>query len=123
MKSLNKIKTLYQAENGEDGKAFHMKGKSGEHLVIKVPVGTNIKNEVNEILIEFTDHEEKYIAAHGGAGGKGNYYFLTNDNKEPMESEPGNIGENKNLELELKLIADAGLVSYLIVKIFLKIFK
>lgn len=109
---MNKVKSLNQAENGEDGKAFHMKGKSGEHLILKVPVGTSIRDETGELLVEFEDHEEKFIAAHGGAGGKGNYYFLTNDNKEPMESEPGNFGEAKNLEIELKVIADAGLVRF-----------
>lgn len=110
MKSLNKVQSLYQAENGVAGRSSHMKGKSGEHLIIKVPVGTLLKDQNMELVKDLTENEMMYLAARGGAGGKGNYYYLSNDNKKPTQFELGHKGEEITLNLELKLIADAALV-------------
>lgn len=110
LKSLNKIKSKYEAQSGVGGRSFHMKGKSGEHLVIKVPVGTLIKDQNNELIYEFSQKKSQFIAARGGAGGKGNAYFLTNNRRAPTDYEPGHKGEECALNIELKLIADAALV-------------
>jgi len=110
LKSLNKIKSKYQAESGIEGRNFHMKGKNGEHLVIKVPVGTLLKDVNENIIFEMTNKNSKFIAARGGSGGKGNYYFMTNERRAPQEFEVGHVGQEMLLNIELKLIADAALV-------------
>ncbi|CAF0776776.1 unnamed protein product [Brachionus calyciflorus] len=111
LKSLNKIQSMYQAENGEEGQSYHMKGKSGQHLIIKVPVGTIFKSETGEVH-ELTEKKPMFVAARGGAGGKGNYYYLSNENRRPKQFEAGHKGEQFIYDLELKLIADAALIGY-----------
>lgn len=111
LKSLNKIKSKYQADSGVEGRNFHMKGKNGEHLVINVPIGTLLKDENENIIHEMSHKKSKYIAARGGSGGKGNYYFMTNERRDPREFEAGHIGQEILLNIELKLIADAALVN------------
>lgn len=112
LKSLNKINSIYTAESGVQGSACHMKGKNGQHLVIKVPIGTTFKpiNDPNNIT-DLAKNNAMFIAARGGAGGKGNYYYLTNENKKPTQVELGHIGEEFTYDIELKLIADAALVN------------
>ncbi len=88
-----------------------MRGKNAEHLIIKVPVGTCVHDSNGNLLVDLDKHEQRYVAAHGGQGGKGNYYFLSNENKEPMEFEYGHEGEEAELKLELKVVSDAALVS------------
>ena len=110
LKSLNKIRSKYEAGNGVEGRPFHMKGKSSEHLVIKVPVGTLLKDKECNLIHDLNHANAKFIVARGGAGGKGNYYFLTNERREPKEFEPGHAGQEVTLNVELKLIADAALV-------------
>lgn len=112
LKSLNKIQSLYEAENGEEGRSFHMKGKSGQHLMIKVPNGTIVKLENGDFVQELDENKPMFVAARGGAGGKGNHYYLSNDNKRPREFENGHQGEQFVYNLELKLIADAALIGY-----------
>lgn len=112
LKSLNKIRSKYEAESGVEGRPFHMKGKSGEHLVIQVPVGTLLKDKEDTLIHDLNHSNSKFIAARGGAGGKGNYYFLTNERREPTEFEPGHKGQEVTLNIELKLVADAALVIY-----------
>lgn len=112
LKSLNKIQSLYEAENGEEGRSYHMKGKSGQHLVVKVPKGTIFKSEDGEFIQELDENKPMFVAARGGAGGKGNHYYLSNDNKRPKEFEHGHKGEQFVYNLELKLIADAALIGY-----------
>ena len=88
-----------------------MKGKSGEHLVIKVPNGTIVKSLDGKELFVLGDTIKKFIAARGGAGGKGNHYYLANDNRKPLQFEYGHQGQEVSLNLELKLLADAAFVS------------
>ncbi|RNA25618.1 mitochondrial ribosome-associated GTPase 2 [Brachionus plicatilis] len=112
LKSLNKIQSIYEAENGEEGRSFHMKGKSGQHLVIKVPVGTIFRSDNGHIIEELNEKKTMFVSARGGAGGKGNHYYLSNDNKRPTQFESGHKGEQFVYDLELKLIADAALIGY-----------
>ena len=111
LKSLNKINSIYSAEDGGPGRAYHMRGKNGEHLVIRVPVGTIFKkpNDSN-FFIDLANNDTMFIAARGGAGGKGNYYYLTNENRKPTQFEHGHLGEEFTFNIELKIIADAALV-------------
>ena len=102
------MNTLIAADSGGDGRSYHMRGKNAEHLIVNVPIGTTFRDEFGNLLADIDKHEKKFIAAHGGAGGKGNYYYLSNFNKEPREFE--HTGEEKKLALELKLVADAGFV-------------
>lgn len=88
-----------------------MKGKSGQHLVIKVPKGTIFKGLDGREIVVLDDKITKFIAARGGAGGKGNHYYLTNENRKPMQFEHGHQGQEVALNLELKLLADAAFVS------------
>ena len=90
-----------------------MRGKDGEHLVINVPVGTIFKDQNMSIIKDLSESDMTFMAARAGAGGKGNHYYLSNDNKEPTQFEHGHKGEVVTLNLELKLIADAALVTEL----------
>ena len=93
-----------------------MSGKSGKHVVIKVPPKTILRDESGEIVVEMNEHKTaKFVGARGGAGGKGNYYYLSNDNKKPKQFELGHKGQQKVYHMELRLIADAALVIYKIV--------
>lgn len=85
IKSLNKIKSFYNGENGADGRQYHMRGQNGKHLTINVPVGTILKDENFTTIANLTVNNMEIIAARGGAGGKGNHYYLTNDNKKPIQ--------------------------------------
>jgi len=88
-----------------------MKGKSGQHLLIQVPMGTIFKDLNDDVVFEISQNEPMFVAARGGAGGKGNHYYLSNENRKPMQFETGHAGESFNFFLELKLIADAALVN------------
>ena len=79
-------------------------------LHLKVPVGTLVK-EHGEVVADLTQHGEEYVAAYGGAGGKGNRFFLSNENRSPTLFTPGDPGQERVLHLELKTTAHAGLVS------------
>jgi GTP-binding protein len=101
----------WQAQRGQHGKGKKMTGASGADLVMPVPVGTVIRNAVTrEILGEALDPSERILLAKGGRGGKGNARFATSTHQAPREWEPGGEGESLEIELELKLIADVGLV-------------
>jgi GTP-binding protein len=90
-----------------------MTGRNGRHLVLKVPCGTLIKDiETQEVLHDFTLDGEKWEICQGGKGGRGNYTFRTPTNRAPNICTPGKPGEEKRVELELKLIADVGLVGF-----------
>jgi GTP-binding protein len=112
LKSLNTIRSVYKAESGENGRAYHMQGKSGKHETIRVPMGTLFKDAQDELIFEISEERPVFIAARGGRGGKGNYYYLTNDNKAPRQFEKGHAGEEKCFFIELKLVADAALIGY-----------
>ena len=108
-----RYKRNYKAENGSNGGTSLKDGKSGGDIRIKVPVGTVIKNSADKSIIADLDKNEKsIIIAKGGKGGKGNSNFATATNQTPRYAEPGFPGEEKNIILELKLIADIGLVGF-----------
>ncbi|CAF1180845.1 unnamed protein product [Adineta ricciae] len=110
--SLNNIRKLYIADSGAPGEANFKKGTSAEHSIIPVPVGTIVKKMNGKTVCELRKHEQKFIAARGGLGGKGNYYFLSNMNRAPTEYELGANGDKKKYKLELQLIAHFGLLGF-----------
>ncbi len=108
-----RYKRKYVAENGVPGGKSLKDGKNGENIIIKVPVGTVIIDaETNEVLCDLSQNGEQFIAAKGGKGGKGNSNFATSTNQTPRYAEEGKPGEERMLKLELKMIADVGLVGF-----------
>ncbi len=108
-----RYKRKYVAENGVPGGKSLKDGKNGESIIIKVPVGTVIIDaETNEVLCDLSQNGEQFIAAKGGKGGKGNSNFATSTNQTPRYAEEGKPGEERMLKLELKMIADVGLVGF-----------
>ena len=103
----------FSAENGGDGRSKDMHGRRGQNLVIKVPLGTIIRNkETGDILADIDEAGAEVVIAKGGHGGRGNARFATPSNRAPREHEPGEVTEPLELGLELKLIADVALVGY-----------
>ncbi len=101
----------WQAERGEHGMGSNKSGRSGDSVVLPVPPGTIIKDvDTGEIVGEILEPGEEVLVAKGGRGGKGNSFFQTPTHQAPREWQPGEDGQERNLELELKLIADIGLV-------------
>lgn len=108
-----RYKRHYKAERGEHGQGKNMHGKSGEDMTVRIPAGTVIKDaDTGEILADLVEHGQKVIVANGGRGGRGNARFMSNTNKAPTIAENGEPGEEHNLLLELKLLADVGLVGF-----------
>ncbi len=106
-----KYKKHFKAQNGEHGKGKNQKGKDGEDLIIYVPVGTVVKDaQTGEVLCDLTREGQRCIVARGGKGGRGNARFATPTNQAPRYAEPGEEGEERWIILELKLIADVGIV-------------
>jgi GTP-binding protein len=103
----------YKATRGEDGRGKDQYGKGGDDLVLKVPPGTMIYNyETSELLADLDTDGDKLVVAKGGVGGRGNIHFATPWNQTPQEQEDGTLGEELTLRLELKLLADVGLLGY-----------
>ncbi len=103
----------YKAQRGRHGEGSNCSGKEGESLVLKVPVGTIVYDDVTgERLHDFSLLDEKIVIARGGRGGRGNQHFATPTHQAPREHELGRAGEELVLRLELKLLADVGLVGY-----------
>jgi GTP-binding protein len=101
----------WTARAGDHGSGVNKSGKSGEDIIMPVPVGTVIRDLTSSELVgEILDDGDRIIVAKGGRGGKGNSYFVTPTHQSPREYQPGEDGEARTLELELKLIADIGLV-------------
>lgn len=101
----------YRADRGRHGQGKNRTGASGEDLELRVPVGTIVRDaESGEQLAELLEPEERCVVARGGRGGRGNAAFATSTHRAPREAEPGEPGEERRLELELRLIADVGLV-------------
>ena len=104
-------KKIIKADKGENGKGSNKYGKNAEDVIIKVPAGTTITSkDTNELIADLTTDEEEVIVAHGGRGGRGNKAFATHDNPAPKFSEKGEPGEELIVHLELKVLADVGLV-------------
>ncbi|MFC1729455.1 GTPase ObgE [candidate division KSB1 bacterium] len=108
-----RYRKTYRAKRGGHGKGANKTGKNGTHRYIKVPLGTVIMDgDDGKFFCEALTHGEKCVVARGGVGGKGNAKFATSTNRAPRQWEAGREGEKKKLKLELKLIADIGLVGF-----------
>ena len=108
-----RYKKKYIAEKGANGANSLKDGKSGEDLIIKVPVGTIVRNkETNFVLADLSENNSTYVLAKGGRGGKGNSNFATSTHQTPRFAQNGQEGEELEVILELKLIADVGLVGF-----------
>ena len=106
-----RYRRLYKAQNGKSGGANKRTGKSGEDLVIQVPCGTIIKDlNTKNVVFDMIKENENYIICQGGIGGKGNYNFKSSVQQTPRFSQEGIPGEELHVELELKVLADVGLV-------------
>jgi GTP-binding protein len=104
-------KTRFKAPNGRNGAGKNRFGKDGEDLIIPVPPGTLVRDgDSREVLKDLVTPGERYVAARGGQGGKGNAHFKTATHQSPKFAQPGGSGETRTLRLELKLIADVGIV-------------
>jgi GTPase len=103
----------YKAERGRHGEGSNCTGREGADVVLKVPVGTIVRDELTgEVVHDFSGPDERVVIAHGGRGGRGNARFATSVHQAPREHEQGFPGEERTLRLELKLLADVGLVGY-----------
>ena len=108
-----KYRRHYEAESGAPGQKANRHGRTGADVTITVPVGTVIRcAETNELLADLVTPEQRVIVAKGGKGGKGNARFATSTNRAPRTFEEGTPGEELHLDLELKLLADVGLVGF-----------
>ena len=104
---------LIKADNGGDGGGNCRQGRNGKDLILKVPCGTLVKNAADgTVLHDFTEDGEQWILCRGGRGGRGNDSFKTPTNRAPNQYTEGTPGEMQQIELELKLIADVGLVGF-----------
>ncbi|MBQ6753022.1 MAG: GTPase ObgE [Clostridia bacterium] len=107
-----RYKKSYKAKNGEDGRGSHCNGKKGEDLYIDVPYGTLIREVESGTLMADMSSNEEFIAAHGGKGGWGNVHFATPTRQTPRFAKNGMPGEDWEVQLELKLLADVGLLGF-----------
>lgn len=108
-----RYKRKYQAENGQNGMKKKRFGKKGADLIIKVPPGTMIIDEESGALMkDLINHGDRFVAAKGGKGGKGNVHFKSSIRQAPNFAEAGGVAKERNVILELKLIADVGLVGF-----------
>ncbi len=113
--TLNKLRFTksVKAGNGAPGKIKKMHGASGDDVIIPVPLGTMIRNAANgDLLADLTQPGQKVQVAHGGRGGLGNYHFATARNDAPEYAQPGEVGESLDVIVELRLLADAGLIGF-----------
>jgi GTP-binding protein len=103
----------HKAERGRHGEGSNCTGRDGESVTLKVPVGTTVFDyETGELVHDFARPGDTFVVAKGGRGGRGNQHFATPTHQAPRESEPGRPGEERTYRMELKLLADVGLVGY-----------
>ena len=108
-----RYKKIYSARNGEDGRGSKMNGKSADDLIIRVPKGTIIKDSASgKIIADLSESDSRFIAAKGGNGGWGNAHFATPTRQTPNYAKSGRKGQERVITLELKLIADVGLLGF-----------
>ncbi|MDD2628793.1 MAG: GTPase ObgE [Limnochordia bacterium] len=107
-----RYKKLYRAQDGEKGAGARRFGKNGEDLIVFVPVGTLVYDERNRLLGDLVRHNQRLLVASGGRGGRGNARFATPQRQAPAFAEKGEKGDRVELRLELKLLADVGLIGY-----------
>jgi GTP-binding protein len=103
----------HKGQRGEHGMGSNCSGKEGESIVLRVPVGTLLYDiDTGELVHDFATPDERMVVAKAGRGGRGNQHFATSTHQAPREAEAGRAGEERHFRLELKLLADAGLVGY-----------
>ena len=103
----------HKAQRGEHGMGSNCTGREGEDLVLKVPLGAMLFDaDTGELIHDFTQPDERVVIAKGGRGGRGNQHFATSTHQAPREHELGRPGEERNYRLELRVLADVGLVGY-----------
>jgi len=108
-----KYKHVYKAKRGTHGMGSDKTGRRGEHCVIKVPVGTMVYDAATgDQICDLSEENQSFIVANGGQGGKGNARFVTPTRQAPDFAQPGTEGEHRNLVLELKLVADVGIIGF-----------
>ena len=108
-----RYKRKYEAESGQNGMKKKRYGKDGENLIIKVPIGTVILDEESGLVMQdLTEHGQSFVAAKGGKGGKGNVKYTTSTRQAPNFAEAGGFAKERSVILEMKLIADVGLVGF-----------
>ena len=108
-----KFKKNFSAGHGGDGSKNRSSGNQGEDIFIEVPLGTVIRNtETNDVLFEITDEDQKEIILKGGLGGRGNWHFKSSTRQTPRYAQPGIEGISSQITLELKVLADVGLVGF-----------
>ena len=100
----------FKAQRGEHGRGKDQYGKSGEDKIVRVPVGTLVKDEEGGLLVDLSKTGQKFVAAQGGRGGRGNIHFKSSTNRAPRRADPGEVGGERFIQLELKLLADVGLI-------------
>ena len=106
-----RFSTQFRAQHGGRGHGRQMYGKAGEDLFIQVPLGTLVRDaDTGEVIGDLTHADEKLLVANGGRGGLGNVHFKSSTNRSPRQTVPGSPGEHRELELELQVLADVGLL-------------
>ena len=108
-----RYKRSYNGENGEDGRSKKQFGKDGKDIILRVPVGTLVKDEeTGKVIVDLKDKDDEYVIAKGGIGGRGNARFATATRQAPGFAEAGRKGQERRIILELKLLADVGLIGF-----------
>lgn len=108
-----KYKRNYHGEDGENGRKKKQYGKAGEDIILKVPQGTLVKDkESGKVIVDLKEKNQSYVIAKGGKGGRGNAKFATATRQAPGFAEPGTLGQERDILLELKTIADIGLIGF-----------
>ena len=108
-----KFKKHFRAGHGGHGSKSRSTGADGTDIYVEVPLGTVVKdNETNNMLFEITTHGQEVVLCQGGMGGRGNWHFKSSTNQTPRYAQPGIPGEEKNVTIELKILADVGLVGF-----------
>ncbi len=103
----------HKAERGRHGEGSNRAGREGEDVIVRVPVGTQVYDaETGELLCDLAEDNARWLAARGGRGGFGNAHFATSTNRAPRYHQEGSVGEERELQLELKLLADVGLIGF-----------
>ncbi len=108
-----KFQKHFKAGHGGDGSKNRSSGAQGEDIVIEVPLGTVVRHgETEEVIIEITEEQQEFVVLEGGLGGRGNWHFKSSTNQTPRYAQPGRPGQELPLILELKVLADVGLVGF-----------
>ncbi len=107
-----KFQKVHKAKDGMPGEASNCSGRDGEDLILELPLGTVIKSQETDEIIELNTHDEEIVYIKGGRGGKGNSFFKNDVNQAPTYAQPGEPGSIREITLELKLLADVGIIGF-----------